>query len=109
VAFQQISMTATCNGSPQSYCRSTLVPGVAGSETASAIMTGWTVGGGIDSLLSGNWLGRLEFRYADFGHFNHNFFAGTPADEVVVALHAQTYTVIGGIAYKFNGGSSIAR
>jgi opacity protein-like surface antigen len=103
VAFQQISFGATCNGTIDSYCR---VDGVARSETVSTVRTGWTVGGGLESVLTGNWLGKAEFRYADFGNYSHNFFAGT-IDEVDMNLRTQTYTVLAGIGYKFHGSGSL--
>jgi hypothetical protein len=40
-------------------------------------MAGWTLGTGIEGVL--NWLGNAEFRYADFGRFNHAFFERTPS------------------------------
>jgi opacity protein-like surface antigen len=108
VAFQQISATAACTANLGSYCgfvARAFAPGFTEpprSETVSTVRTGWTAGGGLEGVLSGNWLGRAEFRYADFGHFNHKFFAGT-IDEVDVNLHPQTYTFLAGIGYKFNG------
>ncbi|HEX4410152.1 MAG TPA: autotransporter domain-containing protein [Xanthobacteraceae bacterium] len=109
-AFQQMSMTATCSGDTFSFTVASFCRAVgAKNESASTVKTGWTVGGGLESNLSSNWFGKLEFHYADFGHFNHNFFAGT-INAADVAVHAQTYTVLGGIGYKFNdSGSSLAR
>jgi opacity protein-like surface antigen len=101
VAFQRVSVGATCDGSISSSC----LDGVARSETASTVRTGWTVGGGLEAILAGNWLGKLEFHFADFGHFNHAFFAGT-ADEVDTSVHLRTYTFLAGIGYKFNTAGS---
>ena len=72
------------------------------SQTASVVKGGWTVGGGLEGVLTGNWLGKVEFRYADFGHYNHNFFVNT-LDEVDASVHARTCTILAGIGYKFNG------
>jgi opacity protein-like surface antigen len=108
VAFQQIAINAACAASVGSYCgfiaRAFFPPFTEPprNETASTVKTGLTVGGGLEGVLSGNWLGKAEFRYADFGHFSHNFFAGT-VDEVDVNVHPQTYTFLAGIGYKFNG------
>jgi outer membrane immunogenic protein len=95
-AFQQLSVGAACSGSIESFCFA------ARSETASAVQVGWTVGGGVEAVLTGNWISKLEFRYADLGRFNHNFFAGT-ADEVDASVQLQTYTFLAGVGYKFNG------
>ena len=103
VAFQQLSVGATCDGGNGSWCGYTLnIIGPQRSESASTVRAGWTVGGGLEAVLAGNWLGKLEFRYADFGQFDHAFFAGT-ADEVDTSVHLQTYTFLAGIGYKFNG------
>ncbi len=109
VAFQEVSVGATCNATISSFCSAAFTDGVARSETASMVKTGWTVGGGVESVLTGNWLGKLEFRYADLGHYSHAFFAGT-LDEVDTDVRLQTYTFLAGIGYKFNGsGNLVAR
>ena len=109
VAFQQMSVGATCSGFITSWCDSALrgffgVPFIEPprSQTASVVKGGWTAGGGIEGVLTGNWLGKVEFRYADFGHYNHNFFVHT-LDEVDASVHARTCTILAGIGYKFNG------
>jgi opacity protein-like surface antigen len=109
VAFQQLSVTANCSGFVTSWCDSarrffTGLPVIEPpkSETASTVKTGLTVGGGVESVLTGNWLGKAEFRYANFGRFNHAFFAGT-IDEVDMNVHPQTYTFLAGVGYKFHG------
>lgn len=104
-AFQQISVSATCDGSPDSWCKFT---GIAKSQTFSTVRTGWTAGIGLEGVLTGNWLGKVEVRYADFGHFNRTFFAGT-GDDVVTSIHVQTVTALAGIAYKFGPGVVVAK
>ena len=87
-----------------SFC--SFADGVARSESASTVKAGWTAGGGLEGVLAGNWIGQLEFRYADFGQFDHAFFAGT-LDEVDTSVHLQTCTFLAGIGYKFNGTGSV--
>jgi opacity protein-like surface antigen len=107
VAFQEVSIGASCNASFESFCDYTDV--IARSETASTVKTGWTIGGGLEGVLTGNWLGKLDFRYADLGHYDHAFFAGT-LSEVGMNVRLQTYTFLAGIGYKFNGtGNLIAQ
>ncbi len=95
VAFQQATVGATCDGSNNSQCS------VARSEAFSSVRTGWTVGAGLEGVMTGNWLGKLEFRYSDFGRYNNAFFAGT-GDDVTANVHIQTYKFLAGIGYKFN-------
>jgi outer membrane immunogenic protein len=95
-AWQHVDINASCNGSPtnDSWCVAVR------NESASAVQTGWTVGGGIEAAIWGNWLARVEYRYADFGDINHTFFAGT-VDQVVTSVSLKTHTILGGLAYKF--------
>jgi len=66
----------------------------------STTRSGWTVGGGIDYAFTGNWIGRIEYRYADFGTFSY-------VPTVFPAFtenHNLTENVIRlGLAYKFGG------
>jgi opacity protein-like surface antigen len=101
-AFQQISVSATCDGSINSWCV------VARNQSFSTVRTGWTAGAGLEGVLTGNWLGKVEVRYADFGRFNNRFFVGT-VDEVVTNVHVQTYTALAGIAYKFGPSVVVAK
>lgn len=37
----------------------------------STTRSGWTIGTGVDYAFAANWIGRVEYRYADFGTFNY--------------------------------------
>jgi outer membrane immunogenic protein len=37
----------------------------------STTRSGWTVGGGVDYAFTNNWIGRAEYRYANFGTFSY--------------------------------------
>jgi len=96
-AFQDIKASATCNpNGTAGFCVATH------TETVSTTRTGWTVGAGIEALLGANWTGRLEYRFADFGTFNHTFFA-------IAGIKVNTHTVAVGLAYKFGEVPVIAR
>ena len=62
-AWQNAQMTSTCTSGP---CTGffALSPGIV---SASTTKTGWTAGGGLETVLWGNWLARAEYRYADYG------------------------------------------
>lgn len=95
VAWQQISVTANCSlGGP--WCA------VTRSESFTTTKTGWTIGGGAEATFWGNWLGRVEYRYADYGHVDHSFFANT-IDQVGMTESLRTHTVLVGLGYKFGG------
>jgi opacity protein-like surface antigen len=105
VAFQEVSVNATCtnSASDNSWC-------VFGdkSQTFATTRVGWTAGLGIEAEVYGNWIGKAEVRYADFGHFNNTFFAGT-GDDVVTSVHVQTVTALAGVSYKFGPDFVVAR
>jgi outer membrane immunogenic protein len=67
-------------------------------QTNSATLAGWTVGGGIETMLPDKWLLRAEYRYADFGTWTTNF-GGTPV--IVKAFDLATHTAFFGFAKKF--------
>jgi len=83
VAWQDLEATATLSGT--------------GTQTNSDVRTGWTLGGGLEGFLWGNWLARAEYRYADYDTWRTSFFGGG----TVVDIKAQTHTATVGLAYKF--------
>jgi outer membrane immunogenic protein len=102
VAFQDLQVGAGCSGAgnnPATWCSI----GTPRNEAASSTRTGWTIGGGVETMLARNWLARVEYRYSDFGTFTHTFFA-TPAtgDAVISGVSLKTQMVLFGAAYKFN-------
>lgn len=40
-------------------------------ESFSRARLGWTAGGGLELAIGGNWTGRIEYRYSDFGSASH--------------------------------------
>ena len=46
--------------------------GVNTAQSFSQTRTGFTVGGGLEYAFDGNWRGRLEYRYTDYGKFTDN-------------------------------------
>jgi outer membrane immunogenic protein len=76
------------------------VVGTTGAFTDNAFTrTGWTVGAGFDYAFTNNLIGRVEYRYADFGTFNYTA-AVFPA---FVENHKYTESVVRvGLAYKFD-------
>jgi opacity protein-like surface antigen len=113
VAFQQVSTSASCDAfsifgpgtGPGSWCG---FSGIAKSQTFSTTRTGWTAGGGVEAVITGNWLGKVEVRYADYGRFARTFFAGT-GDDVVSSFHLNTYTALAGVSYKFGPSVVVAK
>ena len=106
-AFQQVSVSAACDADINfnSWCS---FSGIAKNQTNTSVRAGWTAGVGIEGVLTGNWLGKVEGRYADFGHYNSALFAGT-GDEVVTRVRIQTFTALAGVSYKFGPTAVVAK
>jgi outer membrane immunogenic protein len=69
-------------------------PGLAGlSETN----LGWTVGGGVEVALMGNWSAKLEYLYVDLGEIKCGLACGAAANDVTFTSHLFR----GGINYRF--------
>ena len=77
---------------------SLLIPGFPGASN-STTKTGWTIGGGVDYMFTPNWIGRLEFLYADLGDQTTSY-AATGLNYTSSLSHE---LIIGrvGLAYKW--------
>ena len=74
--------------------------GATGASTnLSKTLTGWTVGTGLDLAFAPQWIGRIEYRHADFGSFSYT----TPLFAAFIENHKNiTEDVIRvGLAYRF--------
>jgi outer membrane immunogenic protein len=102
VAWQRLELNANCTVVPgNAFCF-----GASHNETHASTRIGWTVGGGVEHMIGGNWLARIEYRYADFGTFGQTFFVpggvGIGFDDRFTArVKSHTHTASVGLAYKF--------
>jgi outer membrane immunogenic protein len=97
-AWQRVEATSTC----QTLCFIGFVPSVI---TDSTTKLGYTVGGGIETMLWRNWIVRGEYRYADYGTVSFtDVRTFAPANSLIVtdALKLKTQTATFGVAYKFS-------
>ncbi len=104
VAWQRYDITSACQCT-SAVDSTSLTPT---TITQSTTRVGWTVGGGLETMLWDHWLARAEYRYADFGRslFNVNR-SGEFLDHVFSSIDTldvklRTHTVTFGLAYKFN-------
>ena len=108
-AWQHIEGTSTCSTVAEAV--TTCFPGFLAPSviTDSTTKLGFTVGAGIETMLSHNWIVRGEYRYADFGTITNTDtracgagcagFGSSLAFTDTLRLRTQTATF--GIAYKF--------
>ncbi len=82
--------------------------GVTGAGSASAIKTGWTIGGGAEWALNNHWSVKAEYLYLDFGSVTAHATVGVPAG--IKGAESSTISTTGdltaqiarvGINYKF--------
>lgn len=62
----------------------------------SEVLTGWSIGGGIDQAFTKNLIGRIEYLYADYGHKD---FVVAPGDTYNIGFKSQTAR--GALMWKF--------
>jgi outer membrane immunogenic protein len=100
VAWQHFDVTSSCGCG----AFTDLTPRVVSDSTTEV---GWTVGGGLETVVWGNWLARAEYRYADFGTTSLTVArAGTVAGGAFassenVDVRLRTHIATFGLAYKF--------
>jgi outer membrane immunogenic protein len=101
-AWQHFDVTSTC--ASFGCAAFGYAPAVIANRTTKP---GWTVGGGFETALWGNWLGRAEYRFADFGTSSFTVsrsstFASLNPTIDTFDVKLRTHTLTFGLAYKFN-------
>ena len=84
---QNINTTAT-----------TTIGGLTAFGSRDGTVHGWTIGPGIETVVTGGWTTRLEYRYSQYGQMQE--VAG-------VTLQPSSHTIRAGISYKFGVGSGV--
>jgi outer membrane immunogenic protein len=97
LAAQEAQITAQCVRNPDGWCVA-----VARNETASKVLYGYTIGGGVETALTKNWLTRVEYRFSEFGKFDRTFFInGLPGDAISGTAQFNTHILNVGLSYKY--------
>lgn len=74
------------------------------SFTASENKVGYAIGSGVEAALGGNWTGKIEYLYVDFGRHTNNFvLLGTP-QTLTTRIHDNIFRA--GLNYRFAGNSN---
>jgi outer membrane immunogenic protein len=101
LAFGEVDSTASFSTTATSPVSTTTV---AATSSDNVTRTGWTIGAGIEGVISGAWTAKLEYLYMDFGTFN-TAFVGTPAGAYTTlgaSSHVTDNIVRVGLDYHFN-------
>ena len=65
---------------------------------------GWTVGGGIEGRIAGNWTGKIEYLYLDFGKVSTSAINQLNSTPLAVSLDSRVTTQVARVSvnYKFD-------
>lgn len=74
----------------------------AASTTNSATRAGWTIGAGVEGVISGAWTAKLEYLYMDFGTFNSAFTGLGIFAPINLSTHVTDNVVRVGLNYHFH-------
>ncbi|KXF77845.1 hypothetical protein ATN84_10445 [Paramesorhizobium deserti] len=66
-----------------------------GIDNESKFRAGWTAGAGAEAFITQNIIGRVEYRYTDFGDKDYDLGGGTVSSDL------KTHDIRMGVAYKF--------
>jgi outer membrane immunogenic protein len=88
VAWGGVEQTLTLAGTPGFF------PGTATTSAASFSQTkvGWTVGGGLEAPLAGNWTAKAEYLYMDLGNVTNSFSSALGAGAAPATIQTTTST-----------------
>lgn len=106
VSWANLEATAFCGSAfPTGWCTGGGVF-LGTAQTVSDTRVGWTLGVGLEWMLTPNWLIRGEYRYADYGSMDGLYFAGNNGfvvngDSLSNSVDLRTHTALFGVAYKF--------
>ena len=93
-AEEGVRSTVSCFGPTSPWCSATR------SQTFNGALPGWTVGGGLEWMMTNHWFARAEYRYSEFGNWSNTYFAGT-ADQINATIKVTTQIATLGLAYKW--------
>ena len=99
VAFQEAEASGTCPADTN-VCNPCFG---SRSSSSSETLVGWTIGGGVEAAVFGNWLVRADYRYSDFEDFSVTAMQWVPGEafgaEADISIATHTFGI--GIGYKF--------
>jgi len=70
--------------------------------TFNTTRAGWTVGAGVEGVVSGNWTAKLEYLYMDFGTINYTYLGVAPFTPMFLSTHVTDNVVRVGVNYHFH-------
>jgi outer membrane immunogenic protein len=111
LAYGEVNTTGAVSGTnitgPQGTNTVILTP-VAASFGNSSTRAGWTIGAGVEGMLSGNWTAKVEYLYIDLGTVSGSFVTPVTAPSgnpvaVRYSSHVTDNILRVGVNYRFGG------
>ena len=111
LAYGEVSASNTVGGfnitGPQGVNGSTITPFAAGYSNSS-LRVGWTLGAGVEGVISGNWTAKLEYLYIDLGNVSGSFVTPLIAPSGAFATSSYSSHITDnilrvGVNYRFSG------
>jgi outer membrane immunogenic protein len=102
VAVQKVTANETCTGATSPACFIGVL-----SQTNTANLLGYSVGGGLEWQALPHWILRAEYRYNDYGNWKTNFFVGSGQLETFNTVHVKTQYAQVGLSYLMQPGSGL--
>lgn len=101
LAYGEIKSTETLTTTGAPFIGAPAPAGVfaTGFDTTRA---GWTLGGGIEGVITGNWTAKLEYLYMDYGKINTTFVGVAPFSPFNLSTHVTDNVVRVGLNYHFH-------
>jgi outer membrane immunogenic protein len=99
-AWQHYDVTSTC---AELVAAGGCIFGPPAVITISDTRLGYTIGGGIETQVVGNWFARGEYRYADFGTGSYQLARTAPVVVDNFNIRLRTHTALLGFSYKLAG------
>ena len=96
-AWQRYDITSTC---AELVAAGGCIFGPPAVITISDTRLGYTIGGGIETQVVGNWFARGEYRYADFGTGSYQLARTAPVVVDNFDIRLRTHTALLGFSYK---------
>jgi outer membrane immunogenic protein len=103
-----VSGTNVTNPGGQGVNGGTILTPVSSTFGNSSLRVGWTVGAGVEGVVSGNWTAKLEYLYIDLGNVSGSFVTPIVAPSGAFlsssySSHVTDNVVRVGVNYKFSG------
>lgn len=97
IAWQRVSATMSCSFATSPGCTLFNM-----TSTDKQTLVGYTVGAGLEWMMTPNLILRGEYRYSDFGNMHASFFVGSGDIEIYSKIRVSTQMATLGIAYKMD-------